>query len=112
MSANIPFNWQATTVAAGTFNISSTGYVQGTFVDDPATRNELAAGIVSTAEVFPIYGGIGIRGTTPPNPATNAPSDSQGGIISRATTVTANATGTITGFTVYNQMYGMTITPQ
>src|ERR1700749_1371679 len=98
MSANIPFNWQATTVAAGTFNISSTGYVQGTFVDDPATRNELAAGIVSTAGVLPMYGWISICETTTPNTGTNAPSDSQGGIISRATTVTANATGTITGF--------------
>ena len=112
MTASIPFNYMTTTNGAGAFNTVSTGYVQGFFLDDPATRNELASGVLSTSETIPMWGGVAINETVTPNTGTNPPDGTQGGIISRATNVTANASGSVTGFSVFNQAYGMAITAQ
>ena len=113
MTASLPaFNWMPTTVAAGTFNVQSVGWVAGTFIDDPATRNELAGGVLATTETLPMWGGVAINETVTPNGASPAPDGVLGGLITRATSVTAGAAGQITGFSVFNQAYSMTITPQ
>ena len=38
MTAQITINPVLTTNAAGSFNIKSSGYIQGTILDDPAIR--------------------------------------------------------------------------
>jgi hypothetical protein len=112
MTANIPFNWQATTNAAGSFYIQSAGLVQGFYEDDPANMFNLTGGVVSTSETAPMFGGIAINDVTLPNTGSNPPLQTLGPYVSRATNVTANASGSITGFTVLNQAYAGTITPQ
>ena len=112
MTATLPFNYMPTTVAAGTFNATATGGVQGMYIDAPATRFELRGGVLSTAETLPMWGGVGVNVTTTPNTGTNPPDSTQGGIITRATNVTANAAASIVGFSVFNQAYGMANTPQ
>ena len=112
MTAAIPFNYMATTNGLGAFNVQSTGYVQGFFLDDPAMRFQLAGGVLSNSETLPMWGGVGINETVNPNTGTNPPDGTQGGIISRATNVTANAVGSLTGFSVFNQAYGMAVTAQ
>jgi hypothetical protein len=112
MTANIAFNWMQTTTAPGTFTIESTGYVQGEMLDDPAVRYQLAGGVLATTETLPMWPGVAINETVLPNTGANPPDATQGGLITRATNVTGNAAGQITGFSVFNQAYGMTITPQ
>jgi hypothetical protein len=112
MAAVLPFNYMPTTNAAGTFNSTSSGGVQGMFIDAPATRFELRGGVLATTETLPMWGGVGINVTTTPNTGTNPPDGTQGGIITRATNVTANTAGSIVGFSVFNQAYGMATTPQ
>lgn len=109
MSAIINNNYMNTTNAQGTFNISSTGFVQGMFMDDPATRNELAGGVLATTETLPMWGGVGINETINPNGTGLVPAGNLGGFITRATNVTAGAVGELTGFSVFNQAYGMVI---
>ena len=112
MTASIPFNYLPTTVAAGTFTAASTGYVQGQFIDDPAIRYQLAGGYLASTETLPMWGGVGINETATPNGTGSVPAGEMGGVITRATNVTANAAGSLTGFSVFNQAYGMAITPQ
>lgn len=106
MSASIAFNPYVTTNAAGSFNVSSEGYIQGTLLDNPVELFKIAGGIVSTAETIPMWGGIAITEDIP-NLATGNPADVLGGVIARSTTV-ANTTG----FTVFNQAHSMLQTPQ
>jgi hypothetical protein len=103
MSGNISFNPNVTTVAAGTFNISSEGYIQGTALNDPSVRNELAGGTVALTESSPMWGGIAITENVPPTGIAGT----LGGNIKRATAET-----NITGFTVFDQAHGMINFPQ
>src|ERR1700722_1954822 len=112
MSANIPFNWQNTTNASGTFYAESGGFVQGMAMDDPANMFNLAGGIVSPNETIAMYPGLAINDVTLPNTGSNPPRANMGPYLSRATNVTANTALSITGFTVGNQSYNGTITPQ
>lgn len=113
MSANIPFNWQATTVAAGSFYTQSGGFVQGMAMDDPANMFNLAGGIVSPNETIAMYGGLAINDLTLPYTGSlPLPLGPLGSYVARATNVTANTTLSVTGFTVFNQAYHGTITPQ
>ena len=121
-SGSIAFNPYVTTVARGTFQTTSEGFVQGEYQDDPSLRYELAGGtyLGAAKSTTPIWGGVaiteGIRdgaggaGTVPAI-------DALGGIVDYATTVTAassaNASlGQITGFAVFNQAYHGITTPQ
>ena len=116
MTATINANYMATTNAAGAFTTTTTGWVQGTFIPDPAIRNWLAGGILATTETLPMWGGVGISETFNPNPTyTNAagivttnPEDSLGGLITRATQIATGA-GSLTGISVWDQAYGMVI---
>ena len=51
----IAINPVVTTNAPGSFNISSEGYIQGTALNDPAIRNELAGGVLDIAASGPIW---------------------------------------------------------
>jgi hypothetical protein len=116
MSASISFNPYSTSNAAGSFNVSSEGFVQGVFLDDPALRYQLAGGTYTgvSQPTLPMIGGAaiteGIRdgtagvGTLPASGA-NA---SLGTLIDYASTNTAAsganaALGQVTGFSVLNQ---------
>lgn len=112
MTANLPFNYMQTTNAPGTFLSTSVGGMQGMYIDAPATRFELRGGILSSSETLPMWGGVGVNVTTTPNTGASPPSSTQGGIVSRATTLTAGATGQLVGFSVFNQAYAMANTPQ
>lgn len=123
MSGSIAFNPFSTTNAAGSFNTTSEGYVQGIFLDDPAIRFELASGtyIGVSQPTLPMIGGAaiteGIRdGAGGTGTAASGASGSLGSLIDYASTVTnpssANAAlGAITGFSVLNQMYSGVTTP-
>lgn len=106
---NIALNPMATTNAAGMFNISSAGYIQGIAMDDPSSRNWLAGGIVGPNETFPMWGGVGISETsTPVANSGTYPLGNLGGYITRATNVgVAGTAGSMTGFSVFNQDHAM-----
>src|SRR5690242_18901654 len=110
MVATLATNPYATTVAAGSLNASSVGFIRGTMLDDPAVRYELAGGVLSQNETIPMWGGVAISETTAP--ASSGGITEHGGQMTRATTVTANAAGKITGFSVFNQDHAMVVTPQ
>lgn len=113
MSASIVINPSQTTNAAGSFNISSTGWIQGVALDDPALRNELAGGILAPTETLPMWGGVGISETaTPVSASPPFPISSLGGYITRATTIGQSSVNGLTGFSVYNQDHAAINTPQ
>lgn len=113
MVANIQVNPNLTTNASGTFNVSSAGYIQGTALNDPAVRNQLSGGILGPNETLPMWGGVAVNNTVAPvGSASNLPSSSLGGYVTRATNVTAGAVGQITGFSVFDQASSMINTPQ
>jgi hypothetical protein len=95
-----------TTVAAGTFNAQSVGYVQGEFLPDPAVMWQMAGGVLAESETLPMWGGVAINETVTPNGA-GGPDGVLGGFITRATSAAQ-----ITGFSVFNQNYAAAITPQ
>lgn len=103
MSASSAFPL-AQTNFAGTFSVQSDGFIQGTFMDDPAVRYALCGGIVASTETSPMWGGIAITESIPVPANQN---DALGGIITRAASNAA-----ITGFLVFNQANAMVITPQ
>lgn len=110
MVATVPFNPYATQVAAGSFNIQSSGYVQGLAMDDPEARYRLAGGILAASETKPMWGGVGISETT--SPVTGGPAGGvTGGTITRATTQTAAAAGQLTGFSAFDQNYSAVSSP-
>jgi len=100
--ATNPYN---TTNLLGSFGVTATGLIQGTAMDSPSIRNELAGGILSINETIPMWGGLPISEGIPG--AANAPSAVLGGIISRATNFTANTALSATGFSVFDQNYSM-----
>lgn len=113
MTNTIPFNPMQTTVAAGTFNVTSEGYIQGTALNDPAIRNLLSGGYLAPTETLPMWGGVGISEYIPGSPeSANAPNQAMGSKIGRATNVTAAAAGQLTGFSVFDQLHAALISPQ
>lgn len=111
MTASVPGGYMATTNFPGTFNVSSVGGVQGMYIDSPNNRYQLAGGVLASTETLPMWGGVGITEFVLPNTGTNPPSATLGGLISRATLISATGVaGALTGFSVFNQAYGMVIT--
>jgi hypothetical protein len=111
MSQTLSFNPVITTNAPGSFNISSTGYIQGTMLDDPAIRNTLAGGVLASSETLPMWGGVGIYELTPTT-VLGGTQGVMGGNVGRATTLTATSATGLTGFSVLNQAHHMITTPQ
>jgi hypothetical protein len=116
MAAQIQFNPMQTTNASGSFNIDSTGFIQGTALNDPSVRNELAGGVLAASETLPMWGGVAISENVPSGIASGPPetgtSETLGGKLIRATSVTANANGSVTGFSVFDQDHSMINFPQ
>jgi len=110
--ASITFNPVATSNAAGSFNVQSTGYIQGQAMDDPAYRNWLCGGYLASTETLPMWGGVAvseaIQSTTY---SSTTPVVELGTILTRATTITPGA-GVITGFAVFDQAHAMITSPQ
>ena len=114
MSANITINPVKTVVAAGTFNIQTDGYIVGFAMPDPATRFQLAGGLVAANETMPMWGGVGIsESVANPTYSSSRAAAALGGSISRATQLgSGSVAGSLTGFTVYDQNYSMINSPQ
>lgn len=112
MVATVTINPYLTSTGAGSFNIQSDGYIQGQAMDDPSARYRLRMGVLANTETLPMWGGVGISETT--KPYTGGQSQGvQGGLITRATTISATgATGALTGFSVFDQDYAMINSPQ
>lgn len=104
---SITINPGLTTNAAGSFNTTSLGYVQGTALADPAVRNALAGGVLAASETLPMWGGVGIYEFVPPNGTSNG---SLGGSVGRALLLTG--TKALTGFSVFDQDHSMINSPQ
>ena len=107
MATQIGINPAQTTNAAGLFAITSEGFIQGTFQDDPAIRYQLAGGVLASTETLPMWGGCGVYEAVPA-----AGQDELGPTLSRATNVTAYATGQLAGFSVFNGAVNALTTPQ
>jgi hypothetical protein len=100
---SVSINPMQTTNAAGSFSVQSDGYVQGVAMDDPAIRNALAGGVLASAEILPMWGGVVIAESIPAATSNGA----LGGSIARATTQAGS-----TGIAVFNQAHGWINTPQ
>lgn len=109
--STISFNPQLSTNAAGTFGVQWDGLIQGTAFPDPAIRYALASGYLASTETLPMWGGVGISEDVPSIGA-NVPDASLGGTIIRATSQPGTGAGALTGFSVFDQAYGMVNTPQ
>lgn len=115
MSANITINPNLTTVAHGSFNTTSVGYIQGVQLDDPSTRFSLAGGILADDETIPMWGGVGIYELIAGSAAgyvgsPGGASETLGGLVGRATATTGSKA--LTGFSLFNQAHAMINTPQ
>lgn len=97
----ISINPALTTNAAGGFQISSLGMIQGVAMDDPSVRNELAGGYLDGNETLPMWGGVAVEELT------GDVGESRGNDIKRA----ANY-ATLTGFSVFNQNHSAINSPQ
>lgn len=121
MTAQVTINPYLTSNALGSFQIDSSGYIQGTALDAPAVRYRLAGGILATTETLPMWGGVAISELVPTPGSVTLPSQSLGTIVSRATVcptgggwqnAAAGASGQITGWSVFDQNYAATNSPQ
>ena len=110
MSGNIQFNPNLTTNAAGGFNVSSAGLIQGTADADPSVRFALAGGSLSPNETLPMWGGVGIFEFVPPPLGTPTPLPNLGGSVGRALSLTGSSA--LTGFSVFDQNWAAINTPQ
>lgn len=110
MVSTISINPVVTENALGSFNITTSGYIQGTALDQPAIRYSLAGGILATTESLPMWGGVGISELIPGG--ATYPVKALGPRVGRATTTTANSAGVLTGISVFDQDHAMINTPE
>lgn len=99
----VTINPLKTTVAAGSFAVESNGFMQGTAMADPAVRYALAGGVLAAAAALPLWGGCAIKELVPLSNTRGV----LGGVVDRAA-----ALADITGFSVFDQAYGMVNSPQ
>lgn len=102
MASNISINPLLTSVAAGSFLVSTKGFVQGTMLDDPTVRNLLAGGVLASTETLPMWGGLPVQELIP-----TAGNGTVGPNLKRATTIS-----NYTGFSVFNQAANWVTSPQ
>jgi hypothetical protein len=110
MAPSIGFNPIVTSNATGSFNIESTGYIQGQALDSPNARFDLSSGVLASTETLPMWGGVGIFENIPGG-GVGAPGGVLGGQIGRATQI-AQGAKQLTGFSVFDQAHHMVQTPQ
>jgi len=106
-TANISFNPVISTNFPGSFYVQSDGYVQGTFMDDPAVRYALSGGVLASTETLPMWGGVGINEAVPSPLSSSNAAPELGSVVTRAADYAH-----LTGFTVFNQASNMVQTPQ
>lgn len=109
-SPSVSINPAQQTTFAGTFFVSSDGFVQGDAQDDPNNRYNLRKGIVSTSVSQPMWGGLAISellasGTG--GVGATAPAGDLQSILAVGANLTAGTAGCVTGFTVLNQATAM-----
>lgn len=109
MVSTLAYNPVLTVNAPGSFNTSSSGYIQGQALDSPSIRNQLAGGVLASTETLPAWGGVAISEII--SGVSGQPVSNLGGQIKRATNVTSNTTGSITGFSVFDQDHAMIQSP-
>lgn len=113
MANTVTVNPMLTSNAAGSFSTQSAGLVQGVYMDSPNARFTLAGGILATNETLPMWGGVGIYANVPALGSTSTSAGNElGTIVGRATTVTANASKQLLGFSTFNQATAWISTPQ
>lgn len=111
MVATLNVNPMQTTNAAGSFRNVSDGFIQGIAMDDPAIRNELAGGVLSSLETLPMWGGVGISELiAPPLTDDTGYSPELGNLLRRAAALDGSLP--LTGFSVFDQAHSMINTPQ
>lgn len=113
--SGVTINPVLTSNAAGTFGVSWDGLMQGTAMPDPAVRFFLASGYLDPTALLPMWGGVGISEIVPTFPASPplTPDVALQGKINRATNVSVvGAALSLTGFSVFDQAYGMVNSPQ
>lgn len=109
----ISINPAITTTASGLFSLTESGLVQGTSLDSPNIRNQLAGGILDPTATLPMWGGVGIYENIPLSTAgATTAVNAFGGYVGRATSVTANAAKSLTGFSVFDQAVAGINSPQ
>lgn len=113
MVATIPLNPTLTSNAAGSFGVSWDGLIQGTVMPDPSTRFAEAGGILASTETIPMWGGVGIYEDVPPAVSSPSPGTpfALGGNVGRAVSLLSTTKG-LTGFSSFNQAYGMINSPE
>lgn len=109
MTAQIPFAPYASINGAGSFNVSSAGYIQGMAMPDPSARNWLSGGVLASTETLPMIGGVGISESIPG--VAGQQSGTLGGTIKRATTIGTSSAGGLTGFSVFDQNHAAVNSP-
>lgn len=97
----INFNPALTTAPTGNFVQSTQGFYQGSFKDNPSTRQRLESGLISSGASQPFWGGLAVTA--------GVDVDGAQGLGSVLTAATAQAN--VNGFTVYDQGYNATIVP-
>jgi hypothetical protein len=114
MPASIAFNPFLTSVASGSFNATSSGFIVGQTMADPAARYQLASGFLAQTETLPMWGGVAINeGFSPGTTSTSTTGSSLGSPITRAALLgSAGVVGSITGFCVFDQNFSAITTPQ
>lgn len=100
---SISYNPAAITNAPSSFNFTSSGAIQGMFMDDPAIRNWLRSGIVAPAQTASLYGGMGV---TVSLPTATTEAESLEAVLALAT-----SEANLNGFTVFNQAAAMILNP-
>ena len=98
---SISFNPQVTTNISNGFVLSTEGYVQGVFLDDPSMRTQLEGGIVGSGVSQPLWGGLAVS-LAVQGVGVNA----QGSSV-----VPATSAATIHAWTLFNQAMAGIITP-
>jgi hypothetical protein len=89
------------TNAAGTFNVSSDGYISGTAWPDAASRNKLRVGTIAAAVASLMYGGVGVAVALPPSGSIQGPQLSLAAGLAQ-----------LMGFAVFDQSAAGIKTPQ
>lgn len=98
---NLSFNPMQTTGISDGFVANTKGFVQGTFLDDPAMRYQLEGAQVDAAQSSPLWGGLPITLKVPAV-------DSDAGL---PTAVAAASLSAINGWVLFNQASAGIITP-
>lgn len=101
----VNFNPMVTTVAAGSFNVTSAGYIAGTLLDNPPDLFRIAGGVLASTETLPTFGGVAISEFIP---------GSAGGPVSELGPLVGRATGlaNTTAIAIFNQAHSYLNFPQ